>query len=257
MGRNVKILDFDTHLSYENKPNATTGDGMLRLMDEAGVAQSIITLQCGLEPDEPCDYEGLNRYIYEQAKAHPDRFYPMGWINPRLWDLEECKKQIEIQKNDYGFRIVKLNGGENYFDLLDPVRSLPVIDELCRQGMMISYHSAAEGRTNPSKIGKLASLHPDTPMFLIHMGQTANQEALEAAIANENIYLVGSFVVDMSYLLKAVKAIGSKRVIFGTDAPFIEQGTCVKIYETLLAGLTDEEYEDVMGGNMRRILGIS
>ena len=54
----------------------------------------------------------------------------------------------------------------------------------------------------------------------------------------------------------AVKRVGSKRVLYGSDAPFRDMRDILRTYdEVVLPGLTEEEVQDLMGGNLLRLFG--
>ena len=259
LNKKYRICDADVHISYEaDKPNATRGERIIELMDESGVEYDVITLLCGTEMDEPCDYEGLNKYVYDMSKKYPNRFIPMGWINPRYWGPEDCKRFAHIQCEEYGFKATKMNPYENYYDLFDPVRSLPVIEEIAKLGMIMAFHTTDDERSHPHRLGKIAAMYPETPFLAIHMGQTPSgmDACIEEAKKNSNMYLVGSSIMDYSYLRKAVDELGSKRVCFGTDSPMKNQRVCMEKYLEQFDGLSDDEISDVLGGNTRRLFGV-
>lgn len=253
--RNYMIVDGDTHISFEPKDKAVTAEELISRMDEAGVDKALSTLQCGIDVDEECDYEGLNKYVYEETKKYSDRLIPLGWVNPRLWPARESIRQLHIQVEDYGFKAIKLNGMENYFDLLDTERSIPIIEELAKTGTMVAFHCGNDDRTNPKKVAVIAKMYPELPVLLIHMGITLNDDAIRAAEANKNITLIGSNLQDYSYVRKAIDILGSRRVCFGSDAPFFDLSECIQTYDTILAGLSEDEIRNVMGKNILRLFG--
>lgn len=255
---NYRIIDLDCHVSTEDKPGAHTAEQLLHLMDEDGVEKAVLTLQCGIEMDEECDYDWLNAYVFAMAKKYPDRFIPMGWINPRLWNKEESLERVKRFLETFEFKAIKLNPYENYFNYMDEERVLPVLDELCKHDVLLTFHCGPDERSHPRQLEKIAARYPKTNMVMIHMGQTpeAAQECINVAAEHDNLYVCGTYMEDYSYVRKAVEALGSKRVCFGTDAPFRDHAECIDIYLANLEGFSYEEKVDVMGLNTARLFGL-
>ena len=252
----MKWIDADTHISSEKTSIRISADQLVEQMDRIGISRSLVWLHPNQSEDEVCDFEAQNRYICESSQLYPDRLLPVGWVNPRMYDFNQIQEQIRRQTGEYGFQGIKMNGAQNFYDLLDPIISLPVIEAIARQNVFLAFHSDANSNTHPDKIASLAGRYPEVPILLVHMGQTACQAAITAAKEHDNILLIGSGMPDLSPALTAVKVLGSKRVCFGSDAPFSDAETAVANYRSLLEGqISDSEMEDVIGGNLLRFFG--
>ena len=252
----MKWIDGDTHISSVWTGNRISADLLIEQMDRIGISQSLVWLHPNQREDEPCDFEAQNHYVYESSRRFPDRLLPVGWVNPRVYGFNKTHEQIRRQTGEYGFQGIKMNGAQNFYDLLDPVISLPVIESIASQGAFLAFHSDANSNTHPDKIAWIAGLYPEVKILLVHMGQTACQDAIRAAEQNDNIWLIGSGMPDPSPVLSAVKTLGSKRVCFGSDAPFSDAETAVANYRSLLQGkINAEEMADVAGKNLLRFFG--
>lgn len=252
----MKWIDADTHISSEKTSIRISAEQLVEQMDRIGISRSLVWLHPNQREDEDCDFEAQNRYIYESSQRYPDRLLPVGWVNPRVYDFSQIQEQILRQTGEYGFQGIKMNGAQNFYDLLDPIISLPVIEAIARQHVFLAFHSDANIKTHPDKIASLAGLYPEVPILLVHMGQPACQAAIAAAEQHDNILLIGSGMPVLSPVLMAVRTLGSKRVCFGSDAPFSDAETAAANYRSLLEGqISDSEMEDVIGGNLLRFFG--
>ena len=93
------------------------------------------------------------------------------------------------------------------------------------------------------------------------MGGVAHHDLSNAAIemAEEcpNLILIGS-AVRARAILRAIRELGAGRVCFGSDTPFELMHVEVAKYHALLDGeITPEEKQQVMGGNIVRLMELA
>ena len=70
----------------------------------------------------------------------------------------------------------------------------------------------------PKNFAPLIEEFPDVPLVFYHSYPMI--DAVAIAITHPNVYVENSWVADNpDFVLVAVKALGSKRVLYGTDAP--------------------------------------
>lgn len=254
----MTIIDADCHISPSPESGNSIGrEELLARMDRAGVAKALVWLQPPYRRD---GIEASNRYVYESASLHPDRFLGFGWADPSL-GVEHAVREARRCLSDYGFRGVKLNGAQNGFPIDDPERALPVIDAIAEAGGVLAFHIGADSynNTHPWRLAKVSDRHPRLPILAVHMGGASFDDmsdlVIEAAASRPSITLIGSAVRSIP-ILKAVRKLGPDRVCFGSDTPFELMHVEVAKYLTLLEGeIPPEDIEQVMGGNLARILG--
>lgn len=115
--------------------------------------------------------------------------------------------------------------------------------------------------TNPYRLGKIAGAFGDVSFLMVHMGGVGFYDLLHAAIetlaAHPNIMEIGSAICPVN-LLKAIKTVGSHRVCFGSNTPFILMHVELVTYRALLDGeLSGKERDLVMAGNISKFLGLT
>ncbi|MBQ4158930.1 MAG: amidohydrolase family protein [Clostridia bacterium] len=247
------IWDADAHISSENGGIRIREKTLLEQMDANGVEKSLIWLHPGQTEDEYVDYDAQNKYIYDMGRKYPDRFHPVGWLNPKNFSSEKeifdyARKLHEV----YGFGTVKLNGAQNFFHLIEYRPAEAAIEAIVENRMKLAFHCGNDVNTHPNNVSRIAKRYPVTPILLVHMGQTENEAAIQAARDNSNIYLIGSGMTDYAYVRKAVDTIGSKRVLFGSDIPFGNLSEIIQTYENVLVGLNDTEKQNVFYANAEK-----
>jgi predicted TIM-barrel fold metal-dependent hydrolase len=125
--------------------------------------------------------------------------------------------------------------------------------------------------SNPLEVHKLASEFPEVNFIIPHFGAGLWRETLMAADLCPNIYLDTSSSnkwtkyeateTDLSTVFeRTISVVGTKRSLFGSDSSFFPRGWNGSVLESqieAMAGLslTADQFEDILGGNMRRLLG--
>ena len=248
------IYDADVHISL-TEPEGQTAEALLRQMDTAGVDKSLIWLQ----PPYFRNIDEANRYVYESARAHPDRLTPFGWADPHF-GLDTALSTVRRCLEEYGMAGVKLNGAQNGYYIDDMELVEPLIAEIERHGAMLALHIGADFYefTHPFRAAKIAERHPKLRMLLAHMGGAGVPDLADACIEfaakHPNMLLIGSSV-SYKKVLKAIRLLGAHRVCFGSDSPFAIQKVEVAAYTALLEDtLENEERELVMGKNIESFI---
>jgi predicted TIM-barrel fold metal-dependent hydrolase len=82
---------------------------------------------------------------------------------------------------------------------------------------------------------------------------TLDRSAIETAVKYPNITLIGSGIHEMA-ILRAIQALGAERICFGSDTPFRLMHVQLAMYEALLRDMTDQDRQNILGGNLARVL---
>ena len=257
------IIDADVHISpyNHNDPYSIGGDisidELLRRMDHAGVDMAVTWLR----PPYMRDITESNKYVYDAMKAHPDRIIGFGWADPHLGQ-KKMFDEIRRCHEDYGMQGIKLNGAQNDF-YIDGEFAAPFVEAVAETGLVIAFHTGVDAyeATHPFRLGKLAKAYPESRMFMIHMGGVAFHDLSTAAIEVmqecPNIMGIASAIRHIN-VLKALKALGTDRIAFGSDTPFNLMHVELAAFDALLNDeFSQEDKAAVMSQNIVRFLGLT
>jgi len=249
------IIDADVHISLTEK-NGITAEQALKKMDRANIDMANIWLQ----PPYMRDIETANRYVYHSARAHPDRFFATGWVDPHFGETA-AMDTLKRCTQEYGMRAVKMNGAQNNF-YIDDESCFPLYESLSSMDCVLAFHVGADfyDFTHPTRAQKIAKLFPDLRILLVHMGGVGlpnlSNACIEVAQQCPNTMLVGSAISYVS-IAHAIRTLGPTRVCFGSDEPFAFMHVERAAYEAFLPDVTDHDgYTLVMGGNIAHFFGI-
>jgi uncharacterized protein len=248
-------IDGDCHLGLRSDGFTIDADELVRQMDANEVDQAIVWPMAAYERD----FSVENEAIRAGAARYPARLFPFGGINPRL-GLDRALRELE-QCRAWGFYGVKLNGARDGYAVDDPHLSLPVIERMAREGMILALHCGSNDfeRTHPYRVANIARRFPEMPILMVHMGgvgrpdQHMHEAAIEFASLHPNILLVAS-EAHPRYILKAVDTLGAHRVCYASDTPFQLMHVMLAMARALLRDLSEAERSMIMGGNLQRIL---
>jgi predicted TIM-barrel fold metal-dependent hydrolase len=118
-------------------------------------------------------------------------------------------------------------------------------------------HSGHPPFSLPWSIGQLAELYPDVRFVMVHMGHGHGvyiQAAIDTAVKYGNIWLETSGMPMHTKIKEAYNKVGSKRIFWGSDAPFHHYA--VEILRTEVSGLTEPQLEDVFFNNIKNFMDL-
>lgn len=254
-------------LLYEDTRAKIVGaESLVAAMNRAGIDLSVV---CGFGwgSQELCQ-EG-NDAIIEAIRTYPNRLVGLGTVDPgagrRALDEIDRLAQAglrglgELRPDDQGMLTMLEEGrGEELKALAEALR---------RHRMLLLLHASeplghaypGKGTATPDRLERLLPLFEDVPVVLAHWGgglpfYTLMPEVKKAA---RNVYVDTAalpHLYDPQILQTARVTIGMDRVLFGTDYPLMPQSKALDYIAA--AGLTTQEKEAVLGGNVARLLGL-
>lgn len=240
-------------------------DRMLRDMDAAGIERVVLQ---GWYWERPATCAEHNHAMAAAIGAHPDRMSAVATFHPA--GGESALNSLR-RLRDMGFAgLGELCPEAQGFAHEDPVfeRALSLAGDW---GWPVTLHvTEPAGRDYPGrvetplmKIVGLVRAHPDVRFVLAHWGGLLPLFEMNATVGRA---LAGTFydtaaspLIYGGGVTKAVaSAIGSDRILFGSDYPILPRGGPEPTFEPFLkvvreGGLPPSGLEAVLGGNARRL----
>ena len=252
------IIDADCHVAPTPEgDNSIDCDRLVEIMDDTGVDKAVTWLH----PPYLRDVGASNRHIFKATRKHRERILGFGWVDPRL-GISSAKDELARCIQDYGFYGVKLNGSQNEYYIDDRKYTFEIIEEIAKAKKILALHVGGDAyeRTHPFRVAKIASMYPEMPILVVHMGGEAFMDmsaaVIEFAQYHPNMILIGSSVRTVP-IQKAIRTLGPGRVCFGSDTPFELMHVELARYQALLKKeVGEEEKRLVLGGNIERLLNL-
>jgi hypothetical protein len=242
------IIDCHAHLGQWFNFHIPEFDekSLIKSMDVLGIDKMCISALLSIGPD----FLYGNEWVHKVVKQYPDRFFGYIGINPNYPELIES----EIEKHWERGRMsaIKIHPETHDYppDGMEYHRVYEILQE--RRGLLLSH---VWGIDNVKVFGKLAKQYDSVTFILGHSGGVpkAIYEAIKVASECNNVYLdlTGSFHYEGIVELM-VREVGADRVLFGTDAPFLDSRPAVG--RVGYAEISEEDKAKILGLNMKKIL---
>jgi uncharacterized protein len=104
----------------------------------------------------------------------------------------------------------------------------------------------------PAVVEMLASQYPDVNFIIPHLGSfrddwKAHQQVVDQLVRYRNVYADTSGVRRFDYIVEAVRRAGPRKLLFGSDGPWLHPGA--ELHKIRLLGLRPNDEALVLGRN--------
>lgn len=252
------------HLYTDPRALLITADDLLVTMDEAGVDQAVI---CGFPWHDLAICREHNDYMHESARGTGGRLawlatVPAAGGEAAAAELERC---FELGASGAG----ELNADAQRFDLLAP-ETLAAVVEVCvvhdRPLMLhstepVGHQYPGKGTATPERLLTFIQAFPELRVVLAHWGGGLPFYELmpEVAAATGRVVYdtaASTYLYRPDVFRSVLDVVGPERVLWGSDHPVLSMGRFLRRTK-LRAGLRPDEEEPVLGGNARRVYGLT
>ena len=250
----MRAIDADTHIAPVRGKFAL--ENLMENMDKSDMDRAMVWLTPFYSGAE---IENYLEYVYEATKQYPEKLIGFGWTDPTV-GVNHAKDMVKRCLEEYGFYGVKLNGAQNNYIIDSDDLAMPVIEEIAKRNKPIAFHIGPDAyeNTHPLRAARVASLFPEIPIIMVHMGMDSAEmvsSVIREAKNHPNLILLGS-ATKPENVLNAVQELGADRVCYGSDHPFRMMHVCRAMTEAVIDELPSEDQRLIMGGNLLRTLGI-
>ena len=251
------IIDCHVHFRPGGMPTDERADMLVRFADRVGIDKLCVCCGPSLKSpyqSPPPEFIEQNDVVLEQMARYPDRFIGFCYVNP----VHEKQALAEIDRCivDGGMGGIKLLCG---LFCNDP-RMGPVIERAIELDVPVLQHTwkkvtgNLEFESTPDHFADLAARYPEAKLIFGHVGGDW-EYGIKAVKHHPNTYLeTAGGNPEAGFVEMAVREVGAGRVVYGSDAA--GRSFASQIGKVYGADISDEEREQILGGNMERLLNL-
>jgi predicted TIM-barrel fold metal-dependent hydrolase len=211
----------------------------LRRARAAGIDRTIVF------PAFHTDYVEANAELARIVRRHPNRLIGFAFVHT-VRDAGRIFAMIERAVKQWRFRGIKVHGFESM-----PNR------ELCETARAFQLPVLVDVGGQTQVIEMFATQYPDVNFIIPHLGSfagdwKAHQHVVDQLARLPNVYADTSGVRHFDYIVQAIRRAGARKVLFGSDGPWLHPG--LELHKIRLLGLPPDAESLVLGGNALRLI---
>lgn len=192
------------------------------------------------------DYAAANRRVAEIVAARPERLIGFAFVNPRA-DQGHARELIGTAVRSYGFRGVKVHQHDGR-----------ISREICEAARAFAVPILYDVMGETTVIDLIAREYPDVDFIVPHLGSFADDYRAQVAVIDllvrfPNVYADTSGVRRFDLLEQAIVRAGSRKLLFGSDGPWLHPG--VELAKIRALRLRPAAERRVLGGNLLELIG--
>ena len=238
------IIDSHCHAGKGDKMTAPWNtdapiEAYLRRARAAGIAKTVV-----LAPLHG-NYAQANTQVARIVARHPGHLIGFVFVHARR-DAGHIFSMVRHATVRWGFRGIKVHGFEAM-----PSR------EVCETARAFRLPVLVDVISRPEVVDMFAPEYPDVNFIVAHLGSftdnwKAHDQVTYQLARYPNVYADTSGVRQFDYLVKAIKRGGPRKLLFGSDGPWLHPG--VELHKVRLLGLSPNDEKLVLGGNALGLL---
>jgi predicted TIM-barrel fold metal-dependent hydrolase len=211
----------------------------LRRARAAGIAKTVVVATFH------SDYAKANADVARIIARYPDRLIGFVFVHATR-DAGRIFPMVAHALRHWHFRGIKIHGYEAM-----PTR------EVCEAARRFRVPIFVDVVSRPEVIDMLAPQYPDVNFIVAHLGSytddwRAHQQVVYQVARYPNVYADTSAVRRFDYIVEAIKRAGPRKLLFGSDGPWIHPG--VELHKIRMLGLPTGQSRLVLGENLMRLM---
>jgi predicted TIM-barrel fold metal-dependent hydrolase len=249
------IIDAHTHL-YTNVTREDAAYSLLKTVNKVG-SDALIAIMDMAKIDKaivfpPGISSHANPICSEHVKKYPKRLIGFATVNPiREENVIKCIREA----HNLGLKGLKIHPQLQGITLSEGIQNRfeELLNEVAKLRMPVILHSGTPPDTQCLQYDVLAEMFPDVNFIYGHMGLGYLwNDAILSAKKRDNVYLETSGIQFPEAIRLAINLLGSEKVIFGSDLPYLHPD--VELHKIMLLGLKEEELEKILSKNILTLL---
>lgn len=191
------------------------------------------------------DYAVANREVARIVASRPDRFYGFAFVHAER-DRGRVRALVQEAVERYGFRGIKVHRYD-----------ARITREICEVARAFALPVLYDVMGEVSVVELLATEYPDIAFIIPHLGSFADDWRAQLALIDHlvrhpNIFTDTSGIRRFDLLEQAVQRAGARKILFGSDGPWLHPG--VELAKVRALGLPPADERRVLGGNLLRLM---
>lgn len=238
------IIDCHCHAGH--------GDGLTGPWDTAAPLEKYLRRAAQARIDQTVllaafhsDYAIANREVARIVASRPQQFFGFAFVNPAR-DRGRVRKLVQQAVEEFGFVGIKVHRHD-----------ARISREVCEAARMFALPVLYDVMGEVSVCELLAQEYPDVPFIIPHLGSFSDDWRAQTALIDHlvrhpNIYTDTSGVRRFDILAQAVQRAGARKILFGSDGPWLHPG--VELAKVRALGLPKKDEALILGGNFLRLI---
>jgi uncharacterized protein len=211
----------------------------LRRARRAGIARTVV-----FAPFHS-DYAVANAEVARIVARHPGRLLGFAFVHPTR-DAGRIRQMVGRAVCEWGFCGIKVHGHD-----------AQATREVCEAARAFGVPILVDVVGKAHVVEMLAPAYPDVNFIIPHLGSFADDwrahtQVIDQLVRYPNVYADTSGVRRFDYLVEAVRRAGARKLLFGSDGPWLHPG--LELHKIRLLGLPPAEEALVLGKNALRLL---
>lgn len=215
-------------------------DKYLRRAAKAGIQRTVLFAAFH------SDYANANREVARIVASRPERFYGFAFVNAAR-DRGRVMSLVQQAVEGFGFVGIKVHRHD-----------APISREVCEVARAFSLPVLYDLMGEVAVCELLAQEYPDVNFIIPHLGSFADDwraplTLIDHLVRHPNIYTDTAGVRRFDLLVDAVRRAGARKILFGSDGPWLHPG--VELAKVQALELSAGDAALVCGGNFLRLIG--
>ena len=190
-----------------------------------------------------------NKYVYDMAKDSDGRIINTYWVNPLE---DDCLEKLDRFYKIFDFKMIKVHRCWTDFSV-ENKSFIDVVKWARGHGISIFIH--LKSKEEVMKFINMTNEFKDVVFIVAHM--IGVNEIIYGSMSN-NVYfdLSAPQLYSFELLDSAVRNLGSKRFILGSDIPYGKDNIQINMERLKRLKLSQEELENILSDNIFKILNL-
>jgi uncharacterized protein len=211
----------------------------LRRARAAGIGRTVVF------PAFHSDYARANDELARIVAHHAGRLIGFAFVHCAR-DAGRIDGMIDRAVRRHGFRGIKVHGHDGM-----PTR------EVCEAARRYRIPLLVDVAGQAYIVDMLGGAYPDVDFIIPHLGSFADdwraqQAVVDLLVRHPRVHADSSGVRRFDYLVELVRRCGARKLIFGSDGPWLHPG--LELHKIRLMGMNSDDEAAVLGGNIARLL---